>query len=113
MRSQIDKEIDAERRRDAGMHSSSEHAERTVSGWSDHALRYLALFAAAHNEPWTAEEMREWAHDCGLSKPDDLRAWGGVVARALNRHTITRIGYGRTNSSNRSFKPQYIDPAFL
>jgi len=109
MAHRTENELDAEMRRDAGMRSSSDHAERMQQGWADHALRYLALFAAFNSEPWTAEEMRQWAHDTGLRKPDDLRAWGGVVARAINAGTITRVGYDRTNSSNRSFKPQYIE----
>lgn len=98
----------ARERRDRGMASSTAHAERASPGWSDDAYSLLMQFADTQGKAWTAERMREWAHAQGLEEPPDLRSWGGVVARALHRHVICRVGSAPTKSSNLSQHPTYI-----
>lgn len=96
------------RRRDAGIASSTTHAESASPGWSADAFNCLTHYADTTPGEWTAEQMRQWAHAQGLEEPPDLRSWGGVVARAIHRNVIQRVGAAPTNSSNRSLHPTYI-----
>lgn len=98
----------ARRRRDEGIVRSILHADHESAHWPELAFIHLVKYAATNNQPWTVEEAREWCYDHKLPEPPDHRAWGGVVQRAIRHRIIKRHGFGRTNSSNRSFMPRYI-----
>jgi hypothetical protein len=98
----------ARARRDKGIIDSILHADHNADGWPERAFAYLLQWSALAVEPWTVETFRQWAQDNGLDQPPDLRAFGGVTQRAIRRGLIARVGYARTNSSNRSFMPHYF-----
>ena len=104
----MDKVSAARKRRDKGIVDSLLHADHEHAAWPELAFIHLVKFAGTHKEPFTVEEAREFCHDHGLAEPPDLRAWGGVVQRAIRHKIIKRHSFGRTNSSNRSFMPRYI-----
>lgn len=74
---------------DQGMARAAEHADRVSDGWSDNAYQFLRVYAQACPEFMT-EQLRVWAHDEGLPKPPDNRAWGAVVNRAVRDGIIVR-----------------------
>jgi hypothetical protein len=80
---------DTKKLAEAGMQEAVEHADRVIESWSDLAMQELSVFAQVNAE-FMAEDLRVWAHDKGLPKPPDPRAWGAVVNRAVKRGIIVR-----------------------
>jgi hypothetical protein len=98
----------AKTRRERGMVSSLLHAERGSEGWSDRAFAKLCQFSAIKRKPWTIEQFRWWAREHGLDDPPELRAFGGVTRRAINRNVIRVISYQPVAASNGSRKAAYL-----
>lgn len=84
-----------------GMQRAEEHAQAESPGFSELALEMLRHYAETRADPFTSEEVTEWASSAGVNPPD-RRAWGGVFLRAarlgvIRRSTQTyrrRLGHG-------------------
>jgi hypothetical protein len=76
--------------RDAGMAQALASAESKIPSWGDKA--YQALLDYPHPQFMT-EDVRKWAHEEGLEKPPQARAWGAVIARAKKEGEIIPIGF--------------------
>lgn len=102
-------DFDAARaRRDAGIASSTQHADDDAPGWCDRAFDLLCIYASQQPTPWTCETFRPWAYAQGLPVPAEERAWGGITQRALRRGVIERVGFAPTAASNGSPKGTYL-----
>jgi hypothetical protein len=98
----------ARTRRERGIVSSTLHAEDDSKGWADRAQMHLLRFAARRTTPFTAEQFRLHALTHGLDAPAEMRAFGGVLLRALHNGVVTRVGFAPTAASNGSHRAQYI-----
>lgn len=78
-----------------GMNRAADHADQVEPRWSDRAYEMLEGYALAHFEFMT-EDVRVWAHEEGLPKPPDGRAWGAVTHRAIVAGLIRCDRYRKT-----------------
>ncbi len=101
---------EARSRAERGIKSSADHAGRE---WQDQAVAAARLFVRWNErgyggEPFTMEEVREWA-SIRIDDPPDLRAWGAVTRRLKSEGIIRPTGgYAKAASSNLSPKPLYV-----
>lgn len=100
---------DAAARRDAGIQSSAEHAERTAPGWTEQAAKAVHAFAERIFPAGFIMEEARAALTGQLPEPPELRAWGAVTQFCKRRHWIEAIpGDVRcAKSSNSSPKQAY------
>lgn len=98
----MQQEIDfspAENGKQAGMLLAEDNANRKISGWSNSAMSYLVGFLSMRgNEPFLAEDVREYAKAHGLEDAPSQRAWGGVMTRASRKGIIRSVGFGLTTN---------------
>lgn len=96
-------------RRDDGMASSAEHAERAQPGWSERARAYVQRYPIIFGweTPFTMEQARQWAYAMGLDRPPEERAWGAVTQKLVRDGIIEPVGYAPAASSNGSPKRTY------
>lgn len=81
----------AQRRRDAGMASASEHAEKEHPGWTELAAEAIHRHAiAVFPEGFTTEEARA-AVEQTIPRPPELRAWGAVTRICKERRYIEPV----------------------
>lgn len=80
---------------DDGMARAVDHADAVEEGWSERAYKLLCRYATEHSEFMT-EDVRVWAHQIGLPKPPDGRAWGAVTLRAVKASIIYCHHYRKT-----------------
>lgn len=73
------------------------HADRAHPDWSALAYAFLIRYCRTHRH-FTAEECTDAAREWGLIMPPDLRAFGGVYRKAVNRGVITMTGMGRSKT---------------
>lgn len=97
---------EAERRRDAGMARSTDHANREDPDWSLRAAHALHQYCQEHRgEQFLAEDVRAWSERKMLvSAPPTAKAWGSVFKESAKAGVIRRIGYAPAKSSNMSPK---------
>lgn len=102
----FDTQTSAESRRDVGIETAEEKANRDKVGWSEDAMHGLELYCLAHDDKeFLAEEVRDWTAEMSLvGEPENGRAWGGVFQRAARQGMIVRVGYAPSKSSNLSPK---------
>ena len=81
----------------AGMNAAVDHAERENEGWKREAAEYLRRFAAAHKDPFLAEEIAPWAYERGCTRPPDDRAWGAIIQKAGRLGIIEQTGLAAKN----------------
>jgi len=74
--------------------------------WSDAAYAKLVEFAKQREGDWLCEEFRYWAVTNGLTKPENAKAFGSVITRALQAGVIRQAGVSK-NTRNASFKATY------
>lgn len=98
----------AEARRERGLEAALARADELAPGWSSHALTLLAAFAAEEEIAWTCERYRAWAHDAGLQRHPEQRAFGAIIRAGLRDGWFTRVGYAPAASSNCAPKPLYL-----
>lgn len=90
-----------------GATAAADHADDTLSGWTDLAVDDLRRFAATATRPFTIEQAR--AHCLGIPQGCDARAWGVVTRIAMKRGFIRFAGYFLpAASSHGSMKPLYV-----
>lgn len=88
-----------------GIRQATEHAERVDPGVTDVMFAFLVKFAmrVARTERFTAEVITmAYAADACFVQPPDMRAWGGVFQRAMNKgvlaiadfNGIRKLGHG-------------------
>lgn len=99
---------EAERRRDIGIERASAHAEDESPGWNDRAYRLLLEYILIkRGASFLAEEFRLWA-ESRIEAPPDPRTWGKPIQAAAYKHLITRVGFAKANTSNRSPKALWM-----
>lgn len=76
-----------------GMRRAVEHANRDVEGWSEHAITIVRCFALMRDEPFLAEDVREYAQTLEFPRAPDQRAWGAVMKQAAKRGVIRMAGF--------------------
>ena len=74
--------------------------------WSDTAYAKLVEFARQREGDWLCEEYRYWAVTNGLTKPENAKAFGTVITRALKAGVIRQAGHSK-NTRNASIKATY------
>jgi hypothetical protein len=74
--------------------------------WSDAAYAKLVEFAKQREGDWLCEEYRYWAVTNGLQKPENAKAFGTVITRALKAGVIRQAGFSK-NTRNASIKATY------
>lgn len=84
------KTMDGEQLKLEGIAQAAKSAEENSPGWNVEALKYVRNY---HKQRFMAEEIREWAHECGLPEPPSARAWGAVIVTAKNAGLIKHAGY--------------------
>ncbi len=89
-------------RRDAGIASALDHAEREVLGWGEEALRFVRHFAETHVD-FMAEDVIAAAKTAVPAAPDG-RAWGAVFRAAARAGVIEKLGFRPAKTSNLSPK---------
>jgi hypothetical protein len=72
------------------MKTAAGHAERIEPSWSKRALSFIMEYS---EQTFMVEEVREWAYRCGLPRPPNERAWGGVVSKARKEGLIRHVGF--------------------
>lgn len=99
----------AEKRRDTGITRAVNHAERVHGDWFDKASVMMLLFMKQNpGKAFMAEQVRVWAESCGMPKPPDARAWGGVFMAASKANVIRSIGYKRQESATCHCSPKNV-----
>lgn len=75
-----------------GMDRAAEHAERMRQGWVASARAAVADYITRDLfvEPFTCEDVRDWAK---LPEPPDRRAWGAVMMSVAKEGWIRKAGY--------------------
>lgn len=68
---------------------------RDTPSWQDKALTCLKQYPL---ESFQTDDIRKWAHEQGLPKPEDPREWGGVIVKARKMGIIEFVKYERPNS---------------
>lgn len=96
----------ARARRDHGVASASEHAERVLPEWNRRAdMALLVYLTVVDGLPFLCEELGAWARvNTDLPPPPDNRAWGGVIQRAKKARVIEQAGTASAKTSNCSHK---------
>lgn len=90
--------------RDEGIKRAEDHANSDVSGWSDLALEFIKLFVQQHKEvTFTGLDIRLASIKYGLIQPENSKAWGGPINRAVRRGILKRAG--TTQDPNRHCNP--------
>jgi hypothetical protein len=92
--------------REEGMARAVLRADCDSPRWSDHALTIVKAWCRIHKgERAIAEVIIAYAHDtCGLPKPADTRAWGGVIKRAAREGRLLARGFTSEGTNNSSPK---------
>jgi hypothetical protein len=99
----------AEQNRDKGIARAVNHAEAIMGDWFDKASVMMLLFMKQNpGKAFMAEQVRAWAEDCGMPKPPDNRAWGGVFISASKANVIRSIGYKRQESATCHCSPKNV-----
>lgn len=79
--------------RDEGMKRAEDHANSDVAGWSDLALKFIELYVQRRKgATFTGLEIRLASIEYGLVQPENPKAWGGPIHRAVRRGLIVRAG---------------------
>lgn len=94
--------------RDAGIQQAVMHADEVTEKWSEEASRYLDTFLIYNSDPFMAEQFREYCEKYRLPTPPSLRAFGGVITRALKDGKIKKVGYGTVNNPKAHCTPAAI-----
>lgn len=93
---------------DPGIAASMARADRVHEGWSGEAFALLREYMT-DNEFFKAEDVRIFAHGSrGLPVPPDLRAWGGVVQRAVRERLIKKVGHGSSKNKTSHYRPVMV-----
>ncbi len=79
--------------RDAAIASVMAHADRETPDWSENAYQFIRLYARKADKPFIGNDIVCNAEAWGLTMPDDNRAWGGPIKRAIKEGVIVRVGY--------------------
>ncbi len=99
----------AETKRDAGIAKAVNHADRILGDWFDKASVMMLLFMKQNpGKAFMAEQVRVWAEECGMPKPPDGRAWGGVFIAASKANVIRSVGYKRQESPSCHCSPKNV-----
>lgn len=86
--------LDGSALRDRGIQQAEDHAEATIPGWKQEAMKYLSDFLTRQGSvPFMTEYLRTWCHAQGLPHPPSLRAWGGIITRAKRQRLIEFVRY--------------------
>jgi hypothetical protein len=104
--------VAANQRRDEGIKTARQHADRAKARWRDEAFDGFALFLTKHGGEFLSETFVEWGRN-RLPQPPDGRAWGGIIRRAANMGLIEQIGTALASTSNRSPKPLWRRTALV
>ena len=89
--------------RDAGIRTSTAHAEAIESGWSERAYTELCVYAFGH-APFTSEDYRDHLAAIGFPVPVP-KALGGIFQRAARQRVIQRVGYAKSRERHCSPVP--------
>lgn len=82
--------------------------ERADPEFSARFMALIRLYAIQRGyKPWTAEDMRVWAYDRGLSQAGDARAAGPLIKKAVRDGIIKQHGFAPTVSSRGSVRATY------
>jgi hypothetical protein len=73
-------------------------ADSKTPGWSDRAFEFVKRYALINRGQFMSEDIRKWAYSNGLERPENERAFGGVVVRASRAGIIKAVGYARTSN---------------
>lgn len=73
--------------------------ERNEKWKSD--VDYIIVQLAKKGVPFTANEVRAAAQNCGLPEPSHPNAWGGALMSASKRKLVKRVGYRRSEGAAR------------
>ena len=65
--------------------------------WVNRAVNFVVDYP---QKRFLAEDVREWAYENGLPKPDNDRVWGVVIKLAVKDNIIRRIGFRLVNNPN-------------
>ena len=76
-----------------GAQRAMDHADQTVTCWSDQARGFMAEFIRAHAS-FPSEDVWIAAEKAGIPKPPDRRSWGGVINGFTRRRLIRAVGSG-------------------
>ncbi len=74
--------------RDVGITKAIDNADKKHENWSDLAYEFLRGYIEQHSE-FMAEDLRA-ASTGTIPDPPSLRAWGGVIVRAVKEGLISR-----------------------
>lgn len=92
----------------AAINAVMARADRVHDGWSSEAFSLLLSYMA-ENQFFKAEDVRGFAHGKhGLAKPPDMRAWGGVIQRAVREGRIKKIGHGASKNKTSHYRPVMV-----
>lgn len=84
--------------RDEGIKKAIDHANEDSWGWGERAYEKLLAFLEIHNEPFLAEEVRDYAEKLGLEIPPSLRSWGSIMVRAARNEKIRKVGHRQVSN---------------
>lgn len=97
----------ARERRDVGINSAADHADRTAPGWTARAEAFVVEYARLH-PVFSSELVRRYAEAKGLPAAPDPRAWGNAFKRAMRTDVITSAGYEQSSQPQAHCRPVRI-----
>lgn len=92
--------------RDKGISNAIGHAEFKSPGWNEQAYQFLIKYIKTVDEFMT-EDLREAAKG-SVEEPPSLRAWGGVIVRAVKEKLITRKEFRNVKNAKAHSTPASV-----
>lgn len=82
--------------------------ERRSPDWQDRAIGMLSLYLI-HTDTFITEDFRIWASCNGLDEPQEPRAYGAVIRRAVKSGMIVATGnYRQTTNIKSHSRPMMV-----
>jgi len=82
--------------RDQGISKAIQHADDCVLNWSAQAYSFLTSYIR-FNDTFMTEDLRAASVNI-VPQPPSLRAWGGVMLRAVKSGLIKNAGYQKVKN---------------
>ena len=82
--------------------------EKRSPNWQDRAIALLSIYLVSH-DTFITEDFRTWATANGLDEPQEPRAYGAVIRRAVKSGMIRATGeYRQTTNIKSHSRPMMV-----